>query len=152
MHIRRALQTTNFLDNVLSVVNRSRHTHPLLRTLQLIFTHWQLDTSLQSRCCGFSYSQQAVYMHPNKASLFLDKKCREVNIDQLLHTANFFKSHIKADGEHLLFDSFNDLDDREKPGVWDRQLFQGPGVKKLGRKWKGSYGMLCVINVRVTCS
>lgn len=144
IQIRRFLQTTNFLDSVLSVVNRSRFTHPLLRTLQLIFTHWQLDASLQSRCCGFSYSQQAVYMHPDKASLFLDRQSREVNIEQLLHIANFFKSHFKADGEHTLLDSFNELKEHQRPGVWDRQLFQGPGVKRLSRKWRGSYGMLCV--------
>ena len=103
--------------------------------------HWQLDLSLHSPVCGFPYSQQAVYAHPDDFPIFLDENYRKVNIEFLSHTANFFKYHIRNPQEQTLYHLFEQLEDHEKPRPWEARLFQGPGVKKLGKKWKGSYGI-----------
>lgn len=99
----------------------------------------QADSSI---CTGFPHSQIAVYGHPEQYPLFLDNGF-QVNIDLLMHTANFFKYHMTREDENTLFTLFKELKDDQKPRAWDSQLQQGrgvPGVKKIGSHWKGSYG------------
>lgn len=110
-----------------------------MQTLQLVFTHWQVDQSLGFRTHSFEFSQQAVYSTAQKWPLFLDKFSTKVNVEYLLHIVNFFKHHMTGFNEQM-FDIVSELEEDEKPGPWDRKLFQGPGVKKLGKYWKGAYG------------
>ena len=141
--LRRFVQRTNVLDKVLSTFYHGPNINPLLQTLQLVFTHWQLDRSLQIQTYGFSYSQRAVYGHPDDYPMFLDNDRFRVNIEFLLHTANFFKYHITHEQENTLFSLFEELEEGQKPRAWEGPIQQGrgiPGVKRLGTHWKGSYG------------
>ena len=112
-------------------------------TLQLVFTHWQLDLSMRPLTYGFGYSKHAVYGSPEKYPLFLDVDCMNMNTMFLLHIVNFFKYHLTNEKEDTLFKAYSQLENGQMPRAWDGPLQQGrgiAGVKKLGRHWKGSYG------------
>lgn len=110
-------------------------------TIQLLFTHWSLDHELACQSYSFAYSQMAVYGHPIKFPMFLDKQMRVVNIKYLLHIANFFKYHMTRREESTLYCDVSALEDEEKPMAWKEKL-KG-GVRELGKHWMGSYGEAC---------
>lgn len=87
---------------------------------------------------GFPASQQVAYSHPDAHPLFLDSCKKKVNIPFLLHISNFFKYHMTREEEATLFHHFRELEDYEKPKVWQGRLEQG--TRKLNKSWKGSYG------------
>ena len=77
----------------------------------------------------------------------------KINTIFLLHIVNFFKYHLTNETEDTLFRAYSQLGNSQKPRAWDGPLQQGrgiPGVKKLGRHWKGSYGEFGN-PVRTTC-
>lgn len=88
---------------------------------------------------GFQDSQCAVYSHPRKVPLIGDV-IFNVNTQFLMHLVNFFRQHLTQASEHTLYELFRELGDHEKPRAWDSKLYNGPGVKKLGRYWKGTFG------------
>ncbi|KAL9131244.1 MAG: hypothetical protein Q9217_000786 [Psora testacea] len=139
--LRHFIKASNILDNTAFSAHRSDHHCRLLHTLQLLFTHWQLDLSIRSQAQRFDLSQQIVYSHPSKVPMFLDKKWT-VNVEYLLHVMNFFKYHMKTETENTLYPLFRELEAFERPGAWDRQLSQVQGIKKLGSQWKGSYAYM----------
>ena len=85
-------------------------------------------------------AQQAVYNHPSKSVLFLDKK-GTINIEHFLHVVNFFKFHMKTETENTLYPLLCDLPKHERPSAWERPVASGEGIAMLGRNWKGSYGI-----------
>ncbi|MCJ1223689.1 hypothetical protein MMC12_000332 [Toensbergia leucococca] len=142
--LRRFVLTTDLLSNIFFVQSRPGITDPLMETIQLLFTHWTLELPSCRRTYGFPTSQQVVYSHPNTCPMFLDSHMRKVNIEYLLHVANFFKYHLTLPEEATLYHLFQELEDDEKPRGWQGRLEQGP--KKLGSHWKGSYSYLHDIN------
>lgn len=127
-------------SNLLAVCGRPRglgKVDTLLKAEQLVFTHWSLEFSSKFPAYGFSESQQAVYGHPDEVPMFEDTMTT-VNIDLLLHIANFFKYHITRKEEATLFHQFEQLAEDQKPRVWRHRIEQV--WRKLGRSWKGSYG------------
>lgn len=110
---------------------------PLLKMAHLLFTHWSLEFSFEIPTYGFSESQQAVYSHPDEVPMFEDD-LMTVNIDLLLHVANFFKNHITSIHDYTLFSQYQQLAEDQKPRSWKNRIQQG--VTRLGRSWKGSSG------------
>ncbi len=107
-------------------------------TIQLLLTPWALDHEFAFQSYSFAYSQKAVYGHPNNYPMFLDKYRCLVNIEYLLHMANFFKYHMIRSEEHTLFQDVWALEEDEKPKIWTEKL--ADGTKQLGKYWMGSYG------------
>ncbi len=107
-------------------------------TIQLLLTHWSLDLGLACQTFSFPYSQKAVYGHPKDFPIVLDKHMRVINIEYLLHIANFFKYHMIRIEESTLYYDVLALEDEEKPIAWREKLEDG--VRQLGRHWMGSYG------------
>lgn len=138
VQLRRFVQSSNILDNV-SYDTFASYGARLMQTLQLVFTHWQLDTSIRSDIRGFALSQHTVYTRPDEMFLFIDKKWT-LNLSYLLHVANFFKYHMKSDHEDTLNHLILDLANSEKPAAWDQKLTTGPQVAPLGASWMGSFG------------
>ena len=139
--LRRYVQQSNILSHVLSCLNRDDRTfNPALKTLQLTLTHLLLDPSLSLGTIGFEYSQKAVYEHPAKQPLFRGQNYSKVNIELIMHTVNFFKHHMMNPDAQTLYELYHELEDHERPQPWNSRLQQCPGVAKLGRYWKGSYG------------
>ena len=66
---------------------------------------------------------------------------RVVNVEFLLHIANFFKYHITHKDEGILNYDFELLSHDKKPKAWQKSLEQG--LSKPGSKWMGSYGKFC---------
>lgn len=125
-------------SNILQcVLQGGSKVHELLQIIQLLFFPWSLDIAMNYPTINFPASQQIVYSHPQKTPLFRDKHKTRVNINVLLHIANFFKYHMTQQQEATLFVPFQDLEENEKPKVWCNQL--GQGLQKLGKSWKGSY-------------
>lgn len=112
--------------------------NPLLTVIQLLFTPWTLDLELAFQTYSFAYSQKAVYAHPNDYPFFLDKHRYIINIEYLLHIANFFKYHMIRSDEQTLYQDVGALDEDEKPKIWTEKLDEGP--KQLCKYWMGSYG------------
>ena len=137
--IRHFIKASNILDNIVFGAHRSDHHIRFLQTIQLLFTHWQLNLSVRSQARGFGFSQHMVYNHPSKVPMFLDRKWT-VNVEYFLHIVNFFKYHMKTETENTLYPLFRELKQSERPSAWDCQLVQVQGVKKLDSNWKGSYG------------
>lgn len=128
-------------SNILQCVLRyGPKAHELLQVVQLLFFPWSLDMAMNYPTINFPASQQTVYSHPEEIHLFGDKHKTRVNINFLLHITNFFKYHMTQPQEASLFLPFQDLEDNEKPKVWQSKLEQG--IQKLGKSWKGSYGKL----------
>ena len=135
------MQRSNFLSRVLSCLHRdNRFFKPALKTLQLTLTHFSLDPSLYLPTLGFEYSQKVVYAHPAKQPMFQGKSYDKINIDLLMHTANLFKYHMMTPDAATLFEMYHDLEENQRPQAWDSRLNHGPGLKKLGTYWKGTYG------------
>ncbi|KAK4697460.1 hypothetical protein P7C71_g612, partial [Lecanoromycetidae sp. Uapishka_2] len=142
--IRRFVQRSSIFSSAVCPFREEPNYNPALKTLQIVLFHLQLDRSLDVGMLGFPFSQSAVYAHPQQNPLFLNHGL-DVNIDLLMHTANFFKYHMTQATENTLYTIFNELEDDQKPRAWESQLQQGrgiPGVKKLGTHWKGSYAYL----------
>ena len=139
VQLRRFVQSSNILDNILYDATTGSYGARLMQTLQLIFTHWQLDISIRSEIRVFSLSQHIVYTRPDEMFLFIDKKWT-LNLSYLLHVANFFKYHMKSEQEDTLSHLMSDLGNSEKPAAWDQQLSTGPQVTPLGASWMGSFG------------
>lgn len=114
--------------------------HGLLQVVQLLFFPWSLDLAMNYPTISFPASQQIVYSHPEKNPLFRDKHKTRVNLNVLLHITNFFKYHMTQQQEATLFVPFQDLEENEKPKIWQSKLEQG--IRKLAKSWKGSYGKL----------
>ena len=139
IQLRRFVQSSNILDNILYDTTTGSYGARLMQTLQVVFTHWQLDICIRSEIRGFALSQHIVYTRPDEMLLFIDKKWT-LNLTYLLHVANFFKYHMKSDHEDTLSHLMLDLEDSEKPAAWDQELKTGPQVKPLGASWMGSFG------------
>ena len=140
--VHRFLLRSNLLNKVLSPVYRRCDVNPLMLTLQLVFTRWQLDLAIGYFTYGFGYSKHAVYGDPYKYPLFLDQDSMKINTIFCLHIVNFFKYHLTNEKENTLFEAYSQLEKSQRPQAWNGQLQQGrgiPGVKKLGKHWKGSY-------------
>lgn len=136
--LQRFVKSTNLLDNVFRYAPEKGLYNPLLMTIQLLLTPWTLNHEIALQSYSFAYSQKAVYAHPKDYPIFLDKYRRHINIEYLLHIANFFKYHIIRSDEHTLFQDVMALEDDEKPKLWAEKLEDG--TKQLGRYWMGSYG------------
>lgn len=136
--LRSYIRRSNVLRCVLRT--RGRGSHGLLQTIQLLLLPWSLEFAPECPTLGFTKSQQVVYSHPERYPLFMDKYKTLVNITFLLHISNFFKYHMTQPQEATLFNPFHDLEDEEKPKMWQSHLEQG--TSKLGKSWKGSYGKL----------
>lgn len=132
------VRKSNILQCILQIDGPGAH--ELLQTIQLLFFPWSLELAIDCPTMSFPSSQQVVYSHPETIPLFLDKYKTHVNINFLLHITNFFKYHMTQQQEATLFVPFHDLEDSEKPKVWQNRLEQG--TRKLGKSWKGSYGKL----------
>lgn len=140
LHSKNLEQLRGFVQrsNILKSILQMDGSHELLQTIQLLLIPWSLEFKLGCPVHSFSSSQQAVYSHPETNPLFLDKYKTHVNITFLLHITNFFKYHMTHEQEATLFAPFHDLEDDEKPKLWQKYLEQG--TRKLGETWKGSYG------------
>ena len=135
-------------------------TDTLIQTLQLVFSHWALDLSMNPQTYSYPYSQQMVYSHPEACSLFGGLHNGKVNIHYALHIVNFFKVrlqqflfttrahtvqyHMTRVDEQTLFLNYSALSDDQKPKAWDKPLKQGV-VEQLESHWKGAYGMLLTL-------
>lgn len=137
--LRDYIKRSNILDKVLSCLHRDeRIFNPALKTLQLVLTHFSFDTSLRLPTLGFEYSQKAVYAHPTKQPLFQGRTFNKVNIDLVMHTANFFKFHFTTLEAQTLYNLYSELESHERPQAWNTRLDQG--ATWLGKHWRGSYG------------
>lgn len=141
LYLRHFIRKSNLLHNVFDprceMVESSLLEPSLLQTIRLLFTHWSLEFPLDCPTFGFPDSQRAAYSHPDEDPLFGRYKL-SVNVDLLLHIANFFKYHIATKEEATLFHPFNDLPDDDKPRAWKGQIQDG--LREIGRSWLGSYG------------
>ncbi|KAH6719263.1 hypothetical protein BKA61DRAFT_543704 [Leptodontidium sp. MPI-SDFR-AT-0119] len=90
----------------------------LVYVIQLILTPFSLDPGL----C-------------NSKPVFTGLYKQVVNIRWLLHVVNFFKFHLKSDGEGLLEHEYRILEHDEFPQFWTGHI-KG-GTQPLARHWKG---------------
>lgn len=134
----RFISATNILECVFQHPPGYTPYNPRLLAVQLLLMHWSLLPEYAFHTYSFAHSQQAVYGTPNKFPIFTDTHMRNVNIEYLLHIANFFKYHITRSEEHTLFTDFCALDGDERPIPWTERLESG--VKEFGKHWMGSYG------------
>lgn len=134
--LREFVTKSSFLHSLLF-----RSNHPVLTDLfqiiQVVFTHWSLDLSLNCPTYSFEISQKAVYSHPNKTPMFKNKMST-VNVNYLLHIVNFFKYHITCKEEGTLQSFFEELAEDQKPRAWENHIDQG--LRKVGTTWLGTYG------------
>lgn len=136
--LHRFVQSTNLLDKIFRYPPDKGMQNPLLTVIQLLFTPWTLDLELAFQTYSFAYSQKAVYAHPNDYPFFLNKRRSVINVEYLLHIANFFKYHMIRSEEQTLYQDVGALDEDEKPKMWTEKLDKGPN--QLGKYWMGSYG------------
>ncbi|MCJ1427607.1 hypothetical protein MMC29_005510 [Sticta canariensis] len=137
--LRYFVRRSNLLQSVFGWPSSKYKSNNLLQVIQLLFMHWSLEFSLDCPTYGFPNSQRAVYSHPNELPMFGDYKL-DVNIELLLHIANFFKYHLTSEEEATLFYPFKDLAADQKPRTWKSRI--GQGLSEIGSTWKGSYAYL----------
>lgn len=128
---------SKLLQYVLGRNARENGATTLLQAIQLLFAHWSLEFSLDCPTHGFMTSRKVVYSH-RKTWLMFEGRMLSVNIELLLHIANFFKYHLTNEYEATLFNHFQELPEDQKPRAWNGPL--ETGVRQIGTSWKGSYG------------
>ena len=109
----------------------------LLEAIQLCLAHWNYDLNLASPVADFQISQKAVYSNALEMPLFLCEYTYKINFEYILHIVNFFKLHLTQESEITLFDAFEAMDEKERPGPWTFQPRQGS--YRIGKHWKGTY-------------
>ena len=131
------IKKSDILVNVFAWPTCEVNTHSLLQVIQLIFTPWSLKFPNDYPIWAFPLSQKAVYSHPNRAPLFYNQMTK-VNLELLLHIANFFKWHLTSEGEVTLFNQYQELDNNERPRIWQHKLEQH--TTRIGKTWLGCHG------------
>lgn len=89
---------------------------------------------------GFPDSQRVVYGNAIEQQMFGGFSGREVNMEWVLHSLNFWKYHLMREDEGTLYYAFNALDHSDRPRYWSQQLSNGAAT--LGQHWKGSYSFV----------
>ncbi|KAH9222638.1 hypothetical protein DL95DRAFT_505701, partial [Leptodontidium sp. 2 PMI_412] len=108
----------------------------LVYVIQLILTPFSLDPGLcNSKVGHFDISQYQAYSTAKLQPVFTGLYKQVVNIRWLLHVVNFFKFHLKSDGEGLLEHEYRILEHDEFPQFWTGHI-KG-GTQPLARHWKG---------------
>ncbi|KAL2067253.1 hypothetical protein VTL71DRAFT_1677 [Oculimacula yallundae] len=110
----------------------------LVYVIQLLLTPFSLDPELCNGKVGhFDISQYQAYATAKVQPAFLGFYKQAVNVRWLLHIVNFFKFHLKSDGEGLLAHVYQHLGDGEFPQFWQGRI-KG-GTQPLARHWKGAH-------------
>ncbi|KAI9839951.1 MAG: hypothetical protein M1819_000143 [Sarea resinae] len=137
--IKQATVKSHLLNTV--VASSIRGGKPLLKmmAIQLALYHIALDLELQIPVHPSFEAQRAVYQTSAHAPVF-QKSYSVVNVEWLLLAGHFFRYHLFCEYEGTLFHEYTALDKKEYPKGWTTKL--EPGLKKLGRKWKGAYAYL----------
>ncbi|KAK5007161.1 hypothetical protein LTR28_005618 [Elasticomyces elasticus] len=121
---------------------------PLLLTIQLLLIHISVDVGdhmprgLQNASCCYAFptSQRFAYGSANDHPVFVGFNAQEINVEWVLHVANFFRYHLVTPAESTLYPFYELLDAMQKPKAWQRELKNGE--VKLGKVWKGCYAFL----------
>lgn len=117
----------------------------VLPVLQLCLTYVALDERLDPKqviCMGDS-QYQAYQCHTKKA-IFTGRNKQTVNVDWLLHIANFFRFHLCcSNGEGALQHIYKDLAMYERPRGWfgrleDDSTLEGKWIGTYSRSWIAS--------------
>lgn len=114
----------------------ARHKNTLVYVVQLLLTPFSLTPGLCNHKVGhFDISQYFVYCTAKVQPIFTGLYKQELNIRWLLHAANFFKFHLKSQGEGLLAHEYQLLEKDEYPQFWEGHI-KG-GTQPLAQHWKG---------------
>lgn len=114
--------------------NGERPPQPLLQTIQVLLAPCLLSLDFGKTAYRYPESQQAAF----SATPWLGG-AYNLNVDMqlVLHQLNYWRYHFISNGECLL-DAFRDLEDKERPRFWQKQLGQGQKAN-VGKRWKGAY-------------
>jgi len=107
----------------------------------LVFTHRILGDAVSATgptVYQFEKCRQMAYAPTIEKPIFRGFGPLQINMEWLLHVANFWKYHLTSESECTMFNAFAGLSEDWKPKAWNRQLKRG--VQKLGRYWCGIYG------------
>lgn len=105
--------------------------------VQLCLTPIALDPRWRTRVFHFDISQYQAYATRDCQPLFTGDYLQEVNVRWALHVVNFFKYHLKSEGEGLLEHDYKDLEPSQLPQFWVGNI--NGGTQPLARHWKGAY-------------
>ncbi|KAK0102995.1 hypothetical protein ONS96_005608 [Cadophora gregata f. sp. sojae] len=113
-------------------------TDSLIYVIQLLLTPFSLNRG----CCNgkvghFDISQYQAYSTAKVQPVFKGLYKQQVNIRWLLHVVNFFKFHLKSEGEGLLAHEYRLLENDEFPQFWSGHI-KG-GTQPLARHWKSAH-------------
>ena len=128
---------TNKVSSINQIVTAA-HENTLVYVVQLCLTSFNLDPEYCNfKVNHFDISQYQAYSGPACQPVFDGLMKQEVNVRWLLHVINFFKYHMKSDGEGLLAHDYKELENSQIPQFWVGKI-QG-GTQPLARHWKGAY-------------
>ena len=105
--------------------------------VQLCLAHLILEPERDTGMKSFDTSQEMVYASPSEQQVFTGYWKEHINVLWLLSAINFFKFHLKHEGEGLLVHYYNDLEPSQLPGAWKGKIKDGTQI--LGTHWKGGY-------------
>lgn len=110
----------------------------LIYVIQLLLTPFSFDPAYCNGKVGhFDISQYQAYCTAKTQPVFNGIYKQQVNIRWLLHIVNFFKYHLKSQGEGLLAHEYQLLESDEFPQFWTGHI-KG-GTQPLARHWKGAH-------------
>ncbi|KAJ5047341.1 uncharacterized protein L3040_003168 [Drepanopeziza brunnea f. sp. 'multigermtubi'] len=127
-------ETANSLHRVVTAADKNT----LIYVLQLCLTPFSLHPNYcNHRVNHFDISQFHAYSGPRTQPVCNGVFKQQVNVRWLLHVVNFFKFHLKSEGEGLLAHEYKELELDEIPQFWVGHIMGG--TQPLGRHWKGAY-------------
>lgn len=110
----------------------------LIYVLQLCLTPLSLHHKYCNRKVNhFDISQFYAYSGARTQPVCSGPFLQHVNVRWVLHVVNFFKFHLKCDGEGLLAHEYKELGVNQIPQFWTGKI--KAGIQPLGRHWKGVY-------------
>jgi hypothetical protein len=114
----------------------------LVFVLQLTLTAISLHPNMCiKRVCHFDLSQIQTYSTADRQPVFTGKYKQNINALWLLYTVNFFKFHLKSDGEGIMAHAYANMEDHQYPSMWTGRI--KAGTQPLQGYWKGAHSKNC---------
>jgi hypothetical protein len=133
---------SEFVQNIGNMnPNVASKTRKLGSAIQLCFLHLLFHPGMfMQKPARFHASQDVAYQCRRDMPLFKGKNNDILNVEWLLHIANFFKFHLKTpDGEGILTHRYVELEEKDLPKPWAGKIAKGMTTQKLGSEWKGAF-------------
>ncbi|KAI9674683.1 MAG: hypothetical protein M1817_001586 [Caeruleum heppii] len=141
--IRAFVQRTNVLKDRHKVAKcPAAKGEPLHYALRLILLPMALDLNhpIIEAMFPFQDAQKAAYSYIEPSPLLQGRRKDLVNLEYLVKMADYWKTHITRSQEFTLYHYFADLEELERPQMWEGRLQDVPPF--MGKHWLGTYSSL----------